>query len=137
MRTTVGVLPLLELDHDPHRLLAVALVDDVGHAGDPSVVDQFGQLLEQRLLGELIGDVGEDDLGAAVLLFLDARTCPQDHPAAAGEIGLLDAHPAADRAAGGEIRARQDLHDLVKVDGRVVDVSDQRVADLAEIVRRD
>ena len=58
----VGVLALLDRDDDPHRLLAVAEVVDVGHAGDPAAVDQLGQLLEQGLLGELVGDLGEDDL---------------------------------------------------------------------------
>ena len=62
---------------------------------------------------------------------------PHDHPAAAGEVGLLDAHPTADRAAGGEVGPRDDVHDLVEVDRRVVDIGDQGVADLAEIVRRD
>ena len=59
----VGVFALLDRDGDPHRLLAVAEVVDVGHAGDPAAVDQIGQLLEQHLLGELVGNLGEDDLG--------------------------------------------------------------------------
>ncbi len=58
----VRVLALLDGDDDPHRLVAVAEVVDVGDAGDPAAVDQLGELLEQDLLGELIGDLGEDDV---------------------------------------------------------------------------
>ena len=133
----VRVFALLDRDDDPHRLLAVAVVVDVGHAGDPPAVDQLGQLLEERLLGELVGDLGEDDLGAAVLQLLDLVLGPDDDPAAARAVRLLDAHPAADRAAGGEVGAGDDLHDLVELDRRVVDVGDQGVADLAQVVRRD
>ena len=35
-----------------------------------------------------------------------------------------------------KIRARQELHDRVEIDRRVVNVGDQRVADLAQVMRR-
>ena len=133
----VGVFTLLDRDGDPHRLLAVAEIVDVRHAGDPAAVDQIGQLLEQHLLGELVGDLGEDDLAAAVLELLDLVLGPDDDPAPAGPIGLPDAHPPADRRARRENRAREELHDRVEVDRRVVDIGDQGVADLAQVVRRD
>ncbi len=133
----VGVLALLDGDDDPHRLVAVAEVVDVGHAGDPAAVDQLGELLEQDFLGELVGDLGEGDVGAAVLELLDVVLGPEDHPAAAGAIGLAQAVLVADRRPGGEVGAGDDLHQLVELDRRVVDVGDQGVADLAEVVRRD
>ena len=128
----VGIFALLDGDGDPHRLLAVAEIVDVRHAGDPAAIDQVGQLLEQRLLGELVGDLGKDDLAAAVLELFDLVLGPDDDPAPAGSIGLLDAHPPADGRARGKIRTRKELHDRVEVDRRVVDIGDQSVADLAQ-----
>ena len=130
----VGIFAFLDGDGDPHRLLAVAEIVDVGHAGDPATVDEIRQPLEQHLLGELVGDLGEDDLAAAVLELLDLVLGPDDDPAPAGPIGLLDAHSPADGRARGKIRAGKKLHDRVEVDQRVVDIGDQSVADLAQIV---
>ena len=50
----------------------------------------------------------------------------EDDPAAAGPVGLADAVAAADRAAGGEVGAGDDLHQLVELDRRVVDQRDRR-----------
>ena len=44
---------------------------------------------------------------------------------------------SADGRAGGEVGAGDELHDLVELDRRVVDIGDQGVADLAEVVGRD
>ncbi len=90
----VGIFALLDGDGDPHRLLAVAEIVDVRHAGDPAAVDEIRQPFEQHLLGELVRDLGEDDLAAAVLELLDIILGPDDDPAPAGQIGFLDAQLA-------------------------------------------
>ena len=133
----VGIFAFLDGDGDPYRLLAVAEIVDVGHAGDPAAVDKVRQLLEQWLLGELVGDFGKDDLAAAILELFDLVLGPDDDPAPAGSISLLDAHPPANRRACGKIRTRKELHDRIEIDQRVVDIGDQSVADLAQIMRRD
>ncbi len=133
----VRVLAPLDGHDDPDRLLAVAVVVDAHHAGHAPRIDQLGQLLEQRLLGELVGDLGEDDLRAAVLQLLDLVLGADDDLAPPGAIRLANAPAAADRAAGGEVGAGNDLQELVEVDLRVVDVGNRRVADLAQVVRRD
>ena len=64
------------------------------------------------------------------------RDAAHQHRAAAGLVGLADAGAADDRAAGGEIRPRHDLHQLGQRHVRPVDQRDAGVDDLAEIVRR-
>ena len=79
----VGVFAFLDRNGDPHRLLAVAEIVDVGHAGDPAAVDELGQPLEQHLLGELVGNLGEDDLARPSLsssISYLARTITRPRP---------------------------------------------------------
>ena len=66
-----------------------------------------------------------------------SRRAAHDDRAAAGLIGAADAGAAEDDAAGREVRARHDLHQLVDGDRRIVDQRDPGVDHLAEIVRRD
>ena len=132
----VGVFPLLDLHDDPNRLFAVGLVLNVDHAGDAIGVHQFRELLEQRLLGLLVRNLGEDDLRAAVFMFLDGILGAEDHAASAGAIGLADAPTPTDRGAGGEVGPWDDLEEFVEVDRGVVEVRENAVANLAEVVRR-
>jgi hypothetical protein len=52
-------------------------------------------------------------------------------------IGGADAGPADDQASGGEVRAGDDLDEIVDAERGVVDQRDAGIDDLAEIVRRD
>ncbi len=63
----------LQLDDDAHAF-AVGLVPDVGDALDALVAHELGDLLDQRLLVDLVGDGGDDQRLAilADLLDLDA-----------------------------------------------------------------
>ena len=94
----VGDGVALELDDDPHAVL-VGLVVDPADALDLLLRRQLGDRLDQVLLVDLVGDLGDDDLRLARrLLLLDLRPGPHDDAAAAGLVGLLDALAAVDVA---------------------------------------
>ena len=79
LRTTWGSPSLLTSIRI--RMLAVGLVVDVGHARDDrSPLTSSASFLSGAALGELVGDLGEDDLRAAVLLLLDLVLGPDDDP---------------------------------------------------------
>ena len=78
----------------------------------------------------------DDDLRSACLL-VDVGAGAEGDLAAAGAVAVEDALPAADDAAGGEVGAGDDLDQLVERDVGVVDETDEAVADLAQVVRRD
>ena len=82
----------------------------------------------------LEGDLrAHDDAAAAVGVHLADRV---DRLPLAGErVALL--LEAEDRAAGREVRAHDELAQVVRGEVRVVDEGDRRVDDLAEVVRRD
>ena len=69
------------------------------------------------------------------LVGFDARLGPQREEAAACVVGLLDALPADDDAAGREVGALDVLHQALDVDVGVVDHRDDCVDRLAELVR--
>ena len=56
----VRVEVALDLDVDAHPV-AVGLVAQVGDAVDPLLLDEVGDLLEQRGLVHLVGQLGDDD----------------------------------------------------------------------------
>ena len=133
----------LELDHEPHARL-VRLVAQVGDLGDLLVVDHLGDLLDHAravvaavALGDLVGQLGDDDRLLALAQRLDVRPRAHDDPAAPGLVRVLDPLPADDDAGGGEVGALDVLHQARGVDVRVVDVGDHRVDGLAQVVRRD
>src|SRR5215208_3740693 len=69
--------------------------------------------------------------------FLDRGLRPNDDAAAATLVSLLDALPAADVAAGREVRTFDDAHQIDRGCFAVVDQMNARVDDFAQIVRRD
>src|SRR5205085_9661741 len=123
----------LQVNDQPHRLAAAgaALVADGADALDPLVLDQLADGLGEAVARLLERDLGDDDLVAAAVL-ADVGAGAEGHLAAAGVVALDDALPAADGAAGREVGSRDDLHQLVDGDFRVVDEPDQAVADLAQ-----
>ncbi len=125
-----------DLDDDAHAF-AVGFVAQVGNALDLLLAHEFGDLLDQRRLVHLIGNFGEDDGFAILADRLDRRKTAHQHRTAAGLVGLADSSAAEDRAAGGEIRPRHDLHDFRERYLRIVDQGDAGVDDFAEVMRRD
>ncbi len=124
------------LEHDAHvvgRFVAHVLQDRqlLG-------VDDLGDALDQLALLDLVGDLRDDDavLAARQLLDLVARAQPEG--AAAGLVGFqhrlarLDQH-----AAGREIRPLHQVDQGVDAGVGRLDQVQQRIAELARIVRRD
>ena len=109
------------------------------HLGDDLVVDEVGDLLDHALvaaLADAVGQLADDDRGAAAAQLLDVGARALDDPAPTRAVGLPDPFAAEDDPAGGEVRALDVLRQAVDVDRRLVDHRHQRVHDLAEVVRR-
>ncbi len=127
---------VLGLDDDAHVLRRF-----VAHVGDERqllVVQQLGELLDEPRLLDHVGDLRDHHLPLAscALLLLPAR--PQPERAASGAVGLGDRpRRLHDDAAGGEIRAVDELQQVVGARVLVRDHVQSRVAKLGEVVRRD
>ena len=132
----LGVGILAHVDDDAHSL-AVGLIVQVADSLDPLVLDEVCNVLDEARLIDHVRDLRHDDLGAAVLLFLDGGTAAQGDFAAAGGVGSTDAAAAHDDAGGGEVRAFDMLHQAGQVDVRVFDIRHTAVDDLAQVVGRD
>ena len=66
----VGRRVALQVDDDPDAL-AVRFVAYVGNALDPLVLGRLGDLLDQAVLADLIGDRGQHDRAAVAAPLLD------------------------------------------------------------------
>ena len=130
----VGILA--DVHHDAHAL-AVGLIVQAGDALDALLLDKVGHVLNEAGLVDHIRDLRNDDLGAAVLGFLDGGAAPQGDLAPAGGVGGADAAAAHDDAGSGEVRALDVFHQAGQVDVRIVDIGDAAVNDLAQVVGRD
>ena len=87
-KTTSATRVALELDDDAHAV-AVGFVAEIRDALDAFLAHQLGDLLDQRGLVDLIGNLGDDQRLALLAQFLD-----------------LDLRPGQDRAAPGAYRRR-------------------------------
>ena len=86
----------LEVDDDAHAL-AVRFVANVGDALDALVLGGLGDLLDQAVLADLIGDRGQHDRAAVAAAFLDLVARAHDDRAAPGVIGAARAGLAEDQ----------------------------------------
>ena len=131
----VELLAPLEFNYDSHSV-AVALVADVADPFDALFVNEGCDLLDQLRFVHLVRQLVDDD-GIAVLAELLRAHLGADLQAAAstGEI-VENALPAEEDAAGGEIRPRHHLHDLVERERGVLDQRDGGFDDLFQVVRR-
>ena len=129
------VRALLEHDLDARARVAARVVAHVGDVGDAVFLRGFDDLLDERALRDLVGDLVDHDRVAAVdLLVRDLAA--HDDAAAAGGVRLHDAAAAHDDAARREVGAGDEFHQPLDADQRVVDGRDDRAADLAQVVRR-
>ena len=130
----------LECDHDAHAHAVGGLVLDLGDAHHLAGGDLLGDVVDEVVRVDLVGQLGDrDDLAVANLLDL-GHTAHADG-AAAGGVGVLDALVAHDQACRGEVRALHALHHGVEgflLLGVVV-VQDpvDRLRQLVQVVRRD
>ncbi len=132
----LGVGVLADVNDDPHSL-TVGLIVQVADALNALVFYEVRNVLNEARLVDHIGDLGDDDLGAAILLFLNGGAAAQGDLAAAGGVGGTDAAAAHDNAGSGEVRALDILHQAGQVDVRVVDIGHTAVNHLTEVVGRD
>ena len=130
----------LELDDDVHPL-AVRLVAQIADVGDAALAHQLGDALQEGGLVELVGDFGHQDPVPPTRHLLDAGASAHDHAALAGAVGQLEFFQPQHQAAGGEVRAVDELHQLVHRDilqlGPAIDHVGDRVGQFAQVVRRD
>ncbi len=126
----------LGIEHDAHvvgRFVAHVLED-----GQLLGVDDLGDALDQLALLHLVGDLGDDDavLAARQLFLLPPGAQPEG--AAAGPVGFDDRFARLDQdAAGREIRPAHEIDQRLDAGVGRLDQVQQRVAQLAGIVRRD
>ncbi len=123
----------------PTRALLSSL--HVGDAGDPAVVGQFGDLLRQVVGVYLERQLGGDQAGPALAVFLHLDDRAHGDRATAGAVGLLDS------AAPDDLRGRREIRPLDPLDQRfqqflvgrleVLQVPLHALVDLAQVVRRD
>ncbi len=139
-----------QLDDDAHPR-AVGLVAQVADALDLAIAHQVGDALDQRSLVGLVGQLGDDDARAPAADLLEVRLGLDDQPRLAHRIALGDGvgvilalaflAVAIEDAAGGEVRPLDKVHQLFAGDVvdfvEAVDHKDQRIDDLAQVVRRD
>jgi hypothetical protein len=129
-----GVAP--QLDHHAHAV-PVGLVADVGDALDDLGPHKLRQAFLKPGLVHLVGDLGHDDRRPVLPALLHMRARAHDDRAAAEMIGLADAGPAEDAAAGREIGTWDDLDQPVDRDLRIVDHHAAGVYHLGQIMGRD
>ena len=133
----------LQLDVDAHPfLVGVVLQRVVRHRnlGQRPGLDEIGDLLDHPAfagLANAVRELRDDDRALAAAELLDVSAPANGDAAAPGAIRIANAAAADDRAAGREVRALDVLREPLDVDRRVLDHRDDRVDDLAEIVRRD
>ena len=93
-------------------------------------------IFSMMLLGlSLVGQLGDDDLGAALGVLHDLGLGPHLDGAPAGAVGVHDARPAEDQGPGREVRALDEVHQVVGGGVGVVDQVEGGVDDLAQVVR--
>ena len=100
-------------------------------------MDLLGDIFNQASLIDLIGQLRNDDAGAASAELLHLRLCPNGDLPSAGAIGGTDAAASHDDAAGGEIGALDVLHQIVQARFRIFHHADGAVNDLPQVVGRD
>ena len=130
-------LAALQFDDDAHARL-VGLVADVGDAFDLLLVDQFGDLLDQRLLVNLIGNLVDDQrLAVAPADILEVRPGAHHDTAATGLVAFAHAHHAVDQAGRREVRRRNQLDQVIDGNRRVFQQGEAAAHHFAQVVRRD
>ena len=123
--------------HDNLHTLARGMVLNVRDAVDALVFDQICHGLDQTCLVYHVRDFRNNDLALAVRQIYNLGLCADLDLAAAGRVGSTDAAAAHDHAAGREVRALDELADLVHLGLGMVDDIAGAVDDLREVVRRD
>ncbi len=131
----LGDDPLTQLDDNAHAL-AVGLVTQIADSVDLVFLDQVGDAHDQVGLVDLIRQFGDDDLVLAAFGGFQGNPGPHHDLAPSRTEGLHDALRAENDPRRGEIRAFDDLQQLLKRQLRVVDHGHDGPGDLGQVVRR-
>ena len=116
-----GIHIPLQLDDGAHAG-AVALVPDVIDAGEGGLLllRELLDLLQHGSLVHLVRDLGNDEQLPAGRTVLDAHTGTEGELALASLIAAADLLVIQDDAAGREVRAGEDLHQVIQGDVRIL-----------------
>ena len=126
---------LLEDNLDAGARVAARVIAHGEDVLDAIFFRSLDDLLDERALRDLIGDLVDDDRVASAD-FLVANSAAQHDASATRGVGLHDAAPTHDDSTSWEIRPGHDLHQSLDADQRIVDGGNDCRADLGEIVRR-
>ncbi len=132
----LGHLAATQFDHHTEAVL-VGLIAQLGDALDALFLDQLGDFLHQPGLVDLVGQFGDHNGLAAAIEFLEVAARAQVDAAAARAIGLADTVYAVDDCAGGEIRPRHALQQVLDLQRRIVDQCQTGIHHLAQVMGRD
>ena len=132
----LGVEAVLDLDDELEALGAVGEVFDVGDALQLLGLHEHLDALDDPLRADVVRQLGDDDALAPRRDALDPGAGAHAERAAAGLVGVADAVEADDLAAGGEVGAGDEAHQVVEGRLRVGDQVPQRLHDLDQVVRR-
>ena len=133
VKNHVGVGALLYAENDAHAF-AGGFVIHVGNALDLLVFDHLRNALQHLLLVDHVRDFGDDYGLLAAVVHFNVGLGADDHPAAAGSIGVHYALAPHDDAARREIGALDMLHQPLYVYIGIVYIRADGVAALAQVV---
>ena len=130
-----------DLDDDPAADARARLVAQVGDALQATGVHEVGDLAHQRIGVDLVRQLGDDELDAALGVLLDADDrAHRDRPATRA-VHVLDATGAHDQAVRREVGALDVAHErleqLLAGGTRVGQRPLRTLGDLTQVVRRD
>src|ERR1700709_1055691 len=108
LRTTTNRWPVR-----PEEAAAAAVVAHVGDALPPAGVGELGDLQREIVGVDHVGQLGDRDAGAALVVLVDLEHGALGDRAAAGSVGLLDALAAHDQRTVGEVGTLDPLDERV------------------------
>ena len=127
---------LFEID-DHADAVAVGLIAQVGDALDLLLVHERGDALHHDGFVHAVGDLIDDEGLQPLLPLLDPHAPADADAAASGMVGLIKPLAGVDFTLCREVRALDELHEVVNRGLRIVEQGGQGVAELAQIVRGD
>ena len=132
--------PAFQLDDHPHAR-AIGLIAQPPDALDAPLAHQSSDALNQTGLVNLVGQLCDNDRALATAPVFGVRLGPDQYAPLSCGIGLTDALAAKDSASRGEIRAPDELDQVIEGDivrpGIAIDQEHDSIRDLAEVMRRD
>ena len=131
----VGVGIALEPD-DQAGLATRRVVLGLGDPVEIARADQVLDLLGHRGNRRLVRHLGDDDPSGSVAPLFDVSHRPQLDRAPSGAQGVQDSLATQDERAGREVRALDELHQVVRRGVRVLEQVGGGVDDLTQVVRR-